>query len=119
MFVVPFDRQARTAALALLAVVALPAAPAAACSPDPYVGAVCVLAGNFCPDGYLQADGRSLEIKGNQILYSLLGSSYGGDNKTMFNLPDLRKAASDGKDMPAVKGLTYCIANTGFYPPRP
>ncbi len=119
MFLVPFGRHARASALVLLTAVLLPAAPAAACGPEPYIGATCVFAGSFCPEGYLPADGRSIEIKSNLALYSLLGSTYGGDKTTVFNLPDLRKTASDGKDAPTTKGLTVCIATTGFYPPRP
>lgn len=83
-------RPSLLAAAATVAVGAGFAAPAAACSDSPYMGATCFFAGNFCPVGYLPADGRLMPIQQNQALYSILGTSYGGDGKTNFALPDLR-----------------------------
>lgn len=69
---------------------AVPTGPAQACSSEPYVGAVCTLGTNFCPQYYLPTDGRSLPIKSNAALYSLLGIRFGGDGNVNFNIPDLR-----------------------------
>ncbi|CAA7623867.1 Phage tail collar domain-containing protein [Magnetospirillum sp. LM-5] len=65
--------------------------PAHACSADPVIGEVCVYAFNWCPDGFLPADGRSLQVNAYQALYSLIGNTYGPTSPgTAFNLPDLR-----------------------------
>lgn len=64
--------------------------PAAACSDSPYMGSVCFMGGNFCPYGYVAANGALLPIQQNQALYSIIGTYYGGDGKTNFALPDMR-----------------------------
>jgi microcystin-dependent protein len=63
---------------------------AQACPTSPIIGTVCVTAINFCPEYYYQAAGQSLPISGNEVLYSLIGVTYGGNGVTNFNLPDLR-----------------------------
>lgn len=73
------------ASLALLA-----AAPAAQAGETPYVGEIMVTIDDICPTGWLPADGRAMSISQNSALFSLLGSSFGGDGRTTFNLPDLR-----------------------------
>lgn len=79
--------------LALLG--ALAAGPAQACSgTEPYIATVCATATNFCPRGYLPADGRVLPIAQNTALFSLIGTTYGGNGQTTFNLPDLRGRAA-------------------------
>lgn len=45
---------------------------------------------NYCPRAWAQAAGQILPINQNQALYSLLGTTYGGDGRTTFALPDLR-----------------------------
>lgn len=57
---------------------------------QPYVGDVMPVAFNFCPVGWAQARGDLLAIAGNELLFSLLGTIYGGDGRTTFGLPDLR-----------------------------
>lgn len=69
---------------------------AAACGPESYVGTVCYMATNFCPRGTLPADGRVMQVSQNQVLFSLMGASFGGDGRTTFNLPDLRGRAAIG-----------------------
>jgi microcystin-dependent protein len=64
--------------------------PAAACSPDSYLGTICAFGFNFCPQGYLPADGRLIQISQNTALFSLLGTTYGGNGTSTFALPDLR-----------------------------
>jgi len=54
------------------------------------LGEVEMFAGNFVPGGFLPADGRLLSIVQNTALFSLLGTTYGGDGKVTFALPDLR-----------------------------
>lgn len=60
------------------------------------VGRIQYFAGNFTPRGYLPADGRLLSIQGNEALYSRIGTTYGGDGRTTFRLPDLRQRTAVG-----------------------
>lgn len=78
------------ATIAAVGMMTVGADPAAACSSEPFVGAVCITGITFCPSGYVMADGRQLQVSGNQALFALLGSTFGGDNRTVFNVPDLR-----------------------------
>jgi len=55
-----------------------------------YIGEIKMFAGNFAPVGWAMCDGALLPISQNQALFSLLGTTYGGDGQTMFALPDLR-----------------------------
>jgi len=56
---------------------------------DYYLGEIRLFAGDYATDGWHICDGSSLPINGNEALYSLIGTTYGG-NATSFNLPDLR-----------------------------
>ncbi|MEJ2462649.1 MAG: tail fiber protein [Candidatus Thiodiazotropha sp.] len=68
----------------------------ATCATDPYLGSICVTAANFCPRGYLPADGRLLPVNDNMALFSLLGTTYGGDGRSSFGVPDLRSRTPVG-----------------------
>ena len=57
---------------------------------DPYVGEIRMFAGNYAPQGWMFCDGSVLPIDQNQALFSLIGTTYGGDGQTTFALPDLR-----------------------------
>lgn len=69
------------------------AAPAAGLSVDPMIGEVQWVAFNFAPRGWAKCDGQLLPISSNSALFSLLGTTYGGDGRTTFGLPDLRGRA--------------------------
>jgi len=56
---------------------------------DGFIGQLMVTAANFCPTNWLPADGRYLSIPQYETLYSLLGTSYGGDGVQTFRVPDL------------------------------
>lgn len=56
----------------------------------PYVGEIKMFAGNFEPRGWAFCDGQLLAVSGNDALFSLIGTIYGGDGRTTFGLPDLR-----------------------------
>lgn len=78
-------------------VAALLAGPAqATCSAEPMIGSICITAANFCPRNYADAAGQTMSIAQNTALFSLLGTTYGGDGRTTFNLPDLRGRAPIG-----------------------
>jgi len=57
---------------------------------DPYIGEVRMFGGSFAPVGWAMCDGSLLSIANNEALFSLLGTTYGGDGQTTFGLPDLR-----------------------------
>jgi len=57
---------------------------------DPLLGEIMLFAGNFAPRGWAFCNGQILPINQNQSLYSLLGTTYGGDGRVTFGLPDLR-----------------------------
>jgi microcystin-dependent protein len=57
---------------------------------DPFIGQIVMFAGNFAPRGWAFCDGQLLAIAQNTALFSILGTTYGGDGQTTFGLPDLR-----------------------------
>ncbi|MDB5516179.1 MAG: phage tail protein [Tardiphaga sp.] len=57
---------------------------------DPYLGEIRIFAGSFAPLDWLFCDGSLISIANNDALYSLLGTTYGGDGANTFGLPDLR-----------------------------
>ena len=57
---------------------------------QPYVGEIRMFAGNFAPLGWQFCDGTILAISENETLFNLIGTTYGGDGRTSFALPDLR-----------------------------
>jgi microcystin-dependent protein len=65
---------------------------------DPLLGEIMLVGFNFAPRGWAFCDGQILPISQNQSLYSLLGTTYGGDGRTTFALPDLRGRVSIGPD---------------------
>lgn len=64
---------------------------ASACASEPLVGSVCYMVTDFCPRGFVRADGQLLQINANQALFSLIGNIYGGQvSSGTFGVPDLR-----------------------------
>lgn len=60
---------------------------------EPFLAEVRIVGFNFAPRGWAFCDGQILPINQNQSLYSLLGTTYGGDGRTSFALPDIRGRA--------------------------
>ena len=60
---------------------------------DPLIAEIKLFGGNFAPRGWAYCDGQLLSIASNQALFSILGTTYGGDGRTTFALPDLRGRA--------------------------
>ena len=80
-------------------------------APQCAVGAILLFAGEVIPtmqSNYTAADGRLMSIMGNTALFSLLGTTYGGDGVNTFALPDLRSAAPNN--------TIYLICISGTYP---
>lgn len=59
----------------------------------PYIGEIRLFAGATAPTNWAFCDGRSMQISDNDTLFQLIGTTYGGDGVTTFNLPDLRGRA--------------------------
>jgi microcystin-dependent protein len=56
----------------------------------PFMGEIKIISWNFAPKGWALCNGQFLPINQNQALFSLLGTTYGGNGQTTFALPDLR-----------------------------
>jgi len=81
----------------------------------PFLGQITIFAGNFAPRGWAFCEGQLLPVAQNDALFSLIGTSYGGDGRTSFGLPDYR-----GKEVTSKNGqkLRHIIALQGIYPSR-
>jgi microcystin-dependent protein len=107
---------------------------------EPYIGEIMLFAGNFPPKGWAFCNGQILSIAQNSALFSILGTTYGGNGTTTFALPDLRsrvpvgigqspgldnvelgeknQLSTHGAYSRGYLGINYCIALYGLYPPR-
>ncbi len=74
---------------------------------QPYVGEIRMFAGNFAPAGWMLCEGQLLPISENEVLFQLIGTTYGGDGQETFALPDLR-----GR-IPIHQGNGLILAETG------
>jgi len=74
---------------------------------DPYLGEIKLLPWNWPPKGWALCQGQLLPIAQNTALFSLLGTTYGGNGQTTFALPDLR-----GR-VPIHQGNNYVMGETG------
>ncbi len=72
-----------------------------------FLGQVATFAGSFSPAGWAEADGSLLTIVENEALFSILGTTYGGDGRTTFALPDLRGRVSVGVDATHALGFRF------------
>jgi microcystin-dependent protein len=61
---------------------------------NPFIGQITLFAGNFAPRAFAFCDGQLMAISQNTALFSILGTTYGGDGRTTFALPDLRGRVS-------------------------
>jgi microcystin-dependent protein len=57
---------------------------------NPFVGEIRMFGGNFPPSGWALCNGQLLSIAQNEALFNLIGTTYGGDGQSTFQLPDLR-----------------------------
>jgi microcystin-dependent protein len=78
---------------------------------EPFLGQVQLLPYNFAPSGWAFCEGQMLAISQNAALFSLLGTTYGGDGQHTFALPNLM-----GKE--PSPDMHYCIALSGIFPSR-
>lgn len=79
---------------------------------EPFIGQLMLFAGNFAPRGWALCQGQILPIAQYQALFSILGTTYGGNGQTTFALPDLRGRAplSSGQG-PGLSG--YALGQSG------
>jgi microcystin-dependent protein len=106
---------------------------------EPFIAEIKLFAGNFAPRGWAFCEGQILPIMEYQALFSLVGTTYGGDGRTTFGLPDLRGRApihpaaggrigqrgggigvdgGDGVKTTATLNVNYIIALQGIFPSR-
>ena len=64
---------------------------------DAYTGQIILFAGNYAPENWALCDGRSLKVSDYPALFALIGTTYGSDNSSTFNLPDLRGRRAIGQ----------------------
>ena len=74
---------------------------------QPYVGEIRMFGGNFAPAGWMFCEGQLLPISENEVLFNLIGTTYGGDGQSTFALPDLR-----GR-LPIHQGNGFSLAQNG------
>ena len=60
---------------------------------QPYIGEIRIFAGSFAPQGWMKCEGQLIAISEYDTLFTLLGTTYGGDGESTFALPDLRGRA--------------------------
>ncbi|KHN92635.1 phage tail protein [Pectobacterium actinidiae] len=88
---------AKSALATSLAIVSFHSEEASACAYEPLIGSVCYMVTDFCPRGFVRADGQLLQINANQALFSLVGNIYGGQMSAgTFGVPDLRGRSAIG-----------------------
>ncbi|MEJ0103773.1 MAG: tail fiber protein [Bacteroidota bacterium] len=92
---------------------------------DGVLGVITCFAGNFEPRDFAFCNGQSIAISSNQTLFSLIGTTYGGDGITTFKLPDLRGRApvSSGQGLSSYslaqqKGAETSAMTAGMLPPH-
>ncbi len=84
------ESQADTKQISLVLTPEKVAAPERFVSLEPLLGEIRIVGFNFAPRGWAFCDGQTLPIQQHQSLFSILGTTYGGDGRTTFGLPDLR-----------------------------
>jgi microcystin-dependent protein len=102
----------RNLSLALSFVGVISSAPALA-APEPYLGEIMIGGWNFCPRGWAEMNGQIVVISTSPALFSLLGTTYGGDGQTTFALPTAKPLFTGDGIL-----LRQCIAVEGAFPPR-
>jgi microcystin-dependent protein len=79
---------------------------------DEFMGVVKLVAFQYAPQNWAPCSGQLLPINQNQALFSLLGTTFGGDGRTNFAVPNLNAGTLQ-------EGLHYIICVNGVYPSRP
>jgi len=103
---------------------------------DTYIGTIQMVGFNFAPSGWAMCQGQLLPISQNMALFSLLGTTYGGDGTTTFALPNLQDclpmgmsathaagqsghvSGAESKPAQHTMALNFIIATEGIFPAR-
>lgn len=80
---------------------------------DCYIGEIRIFAGAFAPQGWHFCDGSLLNINGNEALFALIGTTYGGDGCLNFQLPDLSSALPVGIGQSTTGSTNYTLGMKG------
>lgn len=80
---------------------------------DSYVGEIRIFAGNYAPEGWAMCNGQLLPINGNDALFALIGTTYGGDGQTNFAVPDLRSRLPVHMGTSPRTGTGYVLGESG------
>ena len=83
-------RRIRTTAAGVLTLMVLAGSARHAAAQEPFLGEIRFVAFTFAPRGWAECNGQTLSIAQNTALFSLLGTTYGGDGRVTFALPDVR-----------------------------
>jgi len=94
---VPYNTVQPSLALEPLIAVSAPY-PSGSSQAATFIGQIAYFAGNFVPAGWALADGQTLSISSNAVLFSVIGTTYGGNGTTTFELPDLVGRIAIGAD---------------------
>lgn len=81
---------------------------------DGYIGTIMLFGGNFAPRNWAFCSGQLLAITEFTALYSILGTTYGGDGRTTFGLPNLKGRAVVGQGTSS-SGYNYRLGNSGGF----
>jgi len=84
---------------------------------DYMLGSITLFAGSYIPKDFALCDGSILEISENTALFSILGTTYGGDGVNNFALPLLGNVTMSNR-LGVVAGCKYIICTQGVYPMR-
>lgn len=93
---------------------------------EPFIGEICQYPYNFAPKNWAVCHGQIMSIMQNQALFALIGTTYGGDGRVTFALPDLRPKDTNGNVIVVQVGeiyegkpyMDYYIALNGIFPSR-
>ena len=91
--------------LAYAIIISITLTPNTASAQECILSEVRTFATNFCPRGWANTAGQLLPISQNTALFSLIGTTFGGDGRTTFGLPDLRSRSVVGGNMGQGPGL--------------
>jgi microcystin-dependent protein len=79
---------------------------------SPFVGEIRIFAGNFAPVGWMFCQGQTLPISENEVLFQLIGTTYGGDGEETFQLPDLQSRVPIHQGS-GPEGFSFIIGQNG------
>lgn len=83
---------------------------------DFYIGEIRAFTFNYVPNNWTACNGQTLTIQSNQALYAIIGTTYGGDGKVNFKLPNLNGAFVYGAGVDASTMVNHPVGETTTHP---